>query len=436
MAAGELSTKDLVAFRAQLGVMAPAVDDAERIDRIRALEELKAAVAAAQAVETSAFADSQRTAQLHAGEPASRIGRGIAGQVALARRESPYRAQRYVGWSAILTRELPETFATLQSGATSEWRALLVARETAWLSRQDRAEVDRRIGPSLPRLGDRQVEAETKRLTYRIDPHGYVGRLAAAESERRVALRPAPDAMARLSALLPVAQGVAAYAALTRAADTARSSGTESRGRGQMMADLLVERLTGQATADAVPVEVSLVMTDAALFGAAQAGGHDEPAELLGYGPLPAAWARRLVTRLPEQSPAWIRRLYRRPGSGELVAMESRRRAFTAGQRRFVEIRDHAVCRTPWCGAPVRHIDHVLPAERGGPTDIANAQGLCEACNYAKQAPGWVARVADPRTGSVVLTTPTGHDYPHDPPTPPGRCRGHGTIEFSWHVAA
>ena len=53
------------------------------------------------------------------------------------------------------------------------------------------------------------------------------------------------------------------------------------------MADTAVERLTGQATADGVPVEVHLVMTDRTLLG-----GDPEPAELDGYGPLPAPLAR------------------------------------------------------------------------------------------------------------------------------------------------
>ena len=47
----------------------------------------------------------------------------------------------------------------------------------------------------------------------------------------------------------------------------------------------------------------------------------------------------------------------------------------------------------------------------GGPTSGLNGQGLCEACNYAKAAPGWSAR---PRPGprhTVRTTTPTGHTY-------------------------
>ena len=145
---------------------------------------------------------------------------------------------------------------------------MLVARETACLSAEHRAAVDAEVGDRLVGWGDRQVEAETRRVAYRLDPYAVTARARRAESERRVSLRPAPDTMAKLSALLPVAQGVAVYAALGAHADSCRAGGDE-RGRGQIMADTLVERVTGQAQASAVPVEVNLVITDTALLDTA-----------------------------------------------------------------------------------------------------------------------------------------------------------------------
>jgi hypothetical protein len=91
------------------------------IDRIRLLEELKSTAAAAQAQLTARFAAVQQQAQLDAGVPAERADRGIAHQIGLARRISPHQARRYVGWAKILTSELPETFAVLHAGKTSEY---------------------------------------------------------------------------------------------------------------------------------------------------------------------------------------------------------------------------------------------------------------------------------------------------------------------------
>jgi hypothetical protein len=424
-----VATESLRQFLGALTRLDHRVGDAERIDLIRLLEEIKGAAAAAQAKVTTEFAASQRAAQVDAGVPAKDVGTGIASQVALAKRESPARARRFVGWAGILTKELPNTFTALQEGRISEWRAQIVARETAWLPPEHRAQVDAQLSSTLESLSDRTLEAQTKKLAYRLDPHGYLGRISKADSERRVSLRPAPDTMSVLRGFLPVAQGVSVLASLQQHADSLRSQG-DDRSRGQIMAETLVERVTGQSTADAVPVEVRLVMTDQALmnYGAAP----DEPAHLENYGPVPADLARRIAKTGAGKAGLWLRRLFTGPETGALVAMESRRRHFEDGLADILVVRDQ-VCRTPWCGAPIKHKDHVTAVEDGGETSESNGQGLCEACNYAKQAAGWRARTSGGGAGEEVeITTPTGHNYRSRPPclprgTPPSRVE----IEFT-----
>jgi hypothetical protein len=289
-----------------------------------------------------------------------------------------------------------------------------VARETACLDPADRRAADAELGPALAGLGDREVEAAARAVAYRLDPRAFVDRTRGAAKDRAVTLRPAPDTMSRLAAFLPVAQGVAAHTALSREADRLTAEG-DGRSRGQIMADTLVERVTGQQTASAVPVEVALVVSEETLLR-----GGDEPGELAGAGPVPAAMARDLVTD-PDTS-LWLRRVYARPADGSLVAMDSTRRRFPTGLRRLIQTRDRT-CRTPWCGAPIRHTDHVIPVAQGGTTSAANGQGLCEACNYTKQAPGWRARPAPEPAGAgdeVEITTPTGHSYTSHPPPLPG----------------
>lgn len=400
---GVLDARTIARWAAALVDVDRNATDEERITQIRELEVLKCAAEAAQAVLTADFDASQREEQALAGVPARQQGRGVAAQIALARRESPHKGQQHLSLAKILPTELPHTLAAFTGGHITEWRAMLIGRETGCLSLADRRAVDEALAADPERLaemGDREVVGEARKLAYRLDPGSLVERRRRAESDRAVTIRPAPDTMTYLTGLLPVAQGVAVFAALTRAADSARASG-DPRGRGQIMADTLVERVTGQRSAEGVPLRVNLVISDDVLFGA---DGH---AHIEGYGPVPGDLARDLAARTRQK---WLRRLYASPDTGELVAMESRSRTFPKGLGQLIDLRDQT-CRTPWCDAPIRHHDHVRAVEEGGETSAANGQGLCETCNHAKQAPGWTARPRPGPTHTVETRTPTGHSY-------------------------
>ncbi|NUS37166.1 MAG: HNH endonuclease, partial [Pseudarthrobacter sp.] len=250
------------------------------------------------------------------------------------------------------------------------------------------------------------------------DPASVVKRSSRAAGERCVSLRPAPDAMTYLTALLPAARGVTVYAALSQDADAARSGGDE-RSRGQVMADTLVERVTG-TPGGISGVEIQLVMTDRTLLQA-----DAEPARLPGYGTIPATTARELAlagngdTSKSEtgrsgtgaqELTVFLRWLYTAPATGELVAMDSKACLFPPGLKRFLQVRDDT-CRTPYCDAPIRHDDHITSWHHGGPTTVGNGQGLCEACNHTKETPGWTAKPVPAPRHTVATSTPTGHTY-------------------------
>jgi hypothetical protein len=364
-----------------------------------------------------------------------------------------------------LVLHMPHTLSALARGDVGEWTAALAVAETACLTAENRRRVDAELSDRLPTLGPARVGAEAWAAVCRLDPAAAVKRYARAVTERRVSLRPAPEAMTYLTALLPVRDGVACHAALARAVADAAASG-DPRTRGQVMTDCLVERVTGQpaqyaprtsaasgppssgaavlpqalitepgSSDDASPdgsagepvqtVEIHLVMTDRALLAS-----DDEPALVTGSGIrasnpagnlVPAVVARDLVR---DADRAWVRRLFADPESGQLVGMESSRRVFDGHLRRMLLLRDR-VCRTPWCEAPIRHGDHVVAHADGGPTSLDNGQGLCERCNQTKNLPGWTAQTTgttragrDPGGGHVVrTTTPTGHSY--DSTAPP-----------------
>ena len=414
-----VTVQELELLLLRLALPSPAADDCERIDRIRAMERAKHALAAAQARESADFEVSQLEEQARLGVPPSERGRGIGAQIALARGESSYRGSRHLGLAKALVHDLPETLAAMTRGEASEWRATIVARETAVLDAADRRAVDAAVGPRLAHLGDRQTEREVRAHVQRVDIAAAVKRARQAHDERRVTVRPAPDTMTFLTGLLPVRDGVAVYAALDAAAKAAAASG-DPRTRGQVMADTLVERVTGHAVGR-VPIEIQLVMTDRALLAEGE-----ESAHVPGFGPVPADIARRWVAIATDTATepgteavgrVWLRRLWADPASGQLVAMESSRRAFGGLLRRMIGVRDQT-CRTPWCDAPIRNVDHVERHRDGGPTSLPNAQGLCEACNQAREAPGWRAEATDHSDGrhEVTVTTPTGHRYSSSSP--------------------
>lgn len=522
--------------------------DRARIDLLAELERARAIVDAAQARVMVDFSDSQLADHVELGLPARSgkngqptRGRGIAMQIGLALKCSPAAASRRLGRARRLITELPHTFDRLAKGDVSEQTATVVNRGVAHLEPEQRTEVDRRLAGKLPHWSTRTAASAVMRQVQEVDPGGEAKRAARAATERRVTFRPAPvhpsadcsepgligaEGMGLLSATLPAAHGSAVMKALDAAADAAAAKG-DGRTRNQVRSDTLVERVTGQATATAVPVEVQLVMTDDALL----AGG-TAPAWLDGYGPLVAAAARAVVageelrpkvahqaagsqarpssqpaatsqprassqpqtadrahpplSRQPrpsersmsghdpsdwraalrsvvddvvddvanlaadndmgptlandqscdqdfgwlgsddrrlrdsgsggswvtdeelfalvsgmvdrptrERGQVWIRRLLTHPIDGTLIAADSRRRRFPDAIGRFITLRDR-ICRTPFCDAPIRHLDHLLRYADGGLSTSSNGNGRCERCNLDKEAPGWQHTLIDP----------------------------------------
>ena len=385
--------------------------DAQLVDRLTELERSKSAAAAEQA---------RLTAELDARREG---GRAVAHEVALARQESPYAGREHLALALALVHDLPETLAALERGEISERRAMIIARETAHLVREDRELVDATLG-SLVGLGDREVLRVVRRRAFEVDPAVAEERARRARARRRVTLRGLGDGMARLSADLPASDAVLAIRSLGERAAVLRAWGYP-RSHGQVMADELAERLDRPAVLGARRTEVQIVMTAEMLLGA----GLSSPAHLSGYGPITRSEVERLL--VDPDAEVFVRRLFTSPDGG-LVAMDSRAATFPSSLRRLIFLRDGETCRTAWCDAPVRHADHVTPRRRGGTTDLDQGQGLCEACNYAKEDPGWEHRVTSqwPDRHSIEVETPTGHRHRSRAPAAPVRPKTYPRIDF------
>lgn len=421
---------------ARQAIASPDGPEAEAIDRIQALEALKSACAAAQARETAALHVHRTQSEAAQGIPEDRRGRGLPAEVGLARRTGA-RGSKHLRLALNLVADLPHTLDSLTTGRISEDQAATIDRQTHWLTPPQRRAVDAVLAERLELLGHRDLLQEAQAAAHGQDPASALQRQEQACRDRHVSLKPAQTnpGMAYLTALLPIAQGAACFQNLTTAAASTIAEGDAAeRTPQQVLTDLFVQRLTGQATADAVPVEIQLIMTDTSLLTAAgitsgsvgedpdagtetSAGAHhaDLPAWLPGQGPIPAPVARRMIA--DTEAEVFLRRLYTAPTTGQLVAMDSHRRAFSGLLRHMVLLRD-GICRTPYCDAPIRHIDHATPHREGGPTSWDNASGLCVRCNHTKENPGWTHHAT---AEELRVTTPTGHDYTNRPRplTPP-----------------
>ena len=397
------------------------VSDVERIDRIARLEKLRAVTAALQAAESVRFAQSQAEEQLAADVHPDKIGHGIAEQIGLACRLSRVVAAQRLNTARALWFELPDTYAQLIAGELSERLAETVVAETRHLDTDTRRKVDEQVvSAGISEMGFKSAVNSVRKAAYEADRQGYVERGRTERKHRRVGVRPAPDTMAVLTGYLPIEQGVACYAALRQHADAAVATG-DARTRDQIMADTLVARVTGQARATDVDVELQLMMPLDSLINKEDASA----AVIPGYGPLPGELAREIV--LNSQGRKWWRRVFTAPSrtsssSGPIVGGDPTRRYFDGWLARLIRLRDQT-CRDPFCDAPIRHIDHITRHTDGGLTTYINGRGACVRGNLVREMPGWKIKLVDcgfyGGPHKIIITTPTGHRYRSRAPDPP-----------------
>jgi hypothetical protein len=233
-----------------------------------------------------------------------------------------------------------------------------------------------------------------RRRAFELNPEAAASADATARRERFVTVRPSTGiGSAALTAILPAEQAEHCFRVLEHDAHQARHDGDE-RTVSQIMADTLVERVTGQPTATSTPVTVGLIMNVTTLLGA-----DDTPAQLIGHGPLPAPIARMLAST----DSTWLRRLLTDPVDATVATVDTRRRRFDTTLRDLVLARDQS-CRAPGCTSRIHHVDHDHPHAQGGPTTATNGRGYNTHCHTVKHHP-------DVFTYTYGRTDATHHPY-------------------------
>lgn len=395
---------------------------------IQELEFLKHAVSARQ-IELTAHlvTDAKERLRPEAEVAAGWAARVTAVAVGFARRRHPAAAARLVRQAQVLTHEMPSVLDAMRAGELGEEQAVILVRETDGLDPAARARVADEISDRWNGLGDRGLREAARCVVNRLDPTLAQVRALAAAQDRHVNWRSAPDSMLRLTALLPVREGLACVQALQSDPDVVKARAAD---RNRAMADSLVSRVTGGAVGENAPVDVrvNLMIPIETLV-------KDAPGFLEGYGTIPGHLARDLITACPDKDGPAVRRIFTAPGHDELIGMESSSRTYRGLLREFIKLRDQR-CRTPFCESPVKHIDHITPAVDGGKTTASNAQADCEWCNYTKEIAGYFvtgdAEKVTYRVGRLTMTSA--------PPRPPS-ARPHEPLsalerrfaEVIWH---
>jgi hypothetical protein len=247
-----------------------------------------------------------------------------------------------------------------------------------------------------PGLTHSQLSRRTTALVAQADPTGYEQRHHKAKTDRRVELRPLPDGMAQLTAILPAVEARTAHDLLC--AD-AKALPPDDRTTDQKRADAFVDRFLGQATERSVRVHVTISMET--LMGLTE-----DPALLEGYGPISADTARELA-----MNGIWRAVLLDDCDQAEAIGKHT----YRPGRRlkELVGVRSGGVCSAPGCTRPIQERDHVTPWPKG-PTALHNLKGLCTRHHHLKHD---THQVKVDETGTLHWTTPLGRTYTTTPHT-------------------
>src|SRR5262245_12293688 len=389
------------------------VDDFDLVDLIAGCERLSSWVAAVQAAAIAELAgravfDGRRV------EARRLVGMEVSARLRL----SPSTAEHRVVVAQTLVATLPATLQALRRGEIDYRRAAVLAEAALGLSTDQARQVEAIILPEAGRRTVSQHRAAVDRAVLQVDPRGAAEQHEIAVAGRRVDFFAQPAGMGTVTAQLP-ADGMAAVRAVLDAAaagvkaDRPEDVSTVEQRRADALVDLArvslgAGRLAGLpagqrlARAHRHRASVQVTVPYSTLIGL-----DEQPAELAGYGPIPAGIARRVAAE-----GTW-RRLLTDPASGALLDHGSTR------YRPPQDLIDHVIARDRTCvfvgcAQPAWRcqVDHTIPSP-DGPTSEGNLGPTCHPHHNGKTHGGW--NLDQPQPGRFHWTSPTGHTYTIEP---------------------
>ncbi|WP_349035405.1 HNH endonuclease [Pseudarthrobacter sp. SORGH_AS 212] len=427
-----------------------------RLQRLAFWSRLEAQIAAGKARDAAEFAEFQEAMTPPDATDSERafVEMSTTAEVAGVLTLSPGAAAAFISQSRKVC-AMPLVAGALAAGLMSWRHAVIVADEADCLAPEsaealvahffdpDAPNRARGLAPGdlVPHLFRRKVRTWRER-TY---PASLATRHARCVADRRMEYRPDADGMATITLILPADTACAIWNKTTAIARGLQGPG-ETRTLTQLRPDTAARLLLGTHTGAAatgtaatgtaatgqsndgqkpgggsdpfaidlskVPAPKADVLVTVPLL--ALLGITDEPADLDGYGPIPAAMARKLVA---DGATSFYRVLVD-PRDGAPLEIGRTSYRLTEAMKRWIRMRD-GHCTFPGCTNPStdNETDHLTAWQHHGTTGISNLAQLCPKHHRLKHNSRWTPT---PATGTEPpgWTSPTGRHYPGQHPHP------------------
>ncbi len=346
--------------------------------------------------------------------------RSLCCEVAAAVRMSEITADNRIMVADALSGRLNMVAEALRSGDIIFWQAAAICDVTSTLTDAQAVWIARRVLPRARKQSLAQLRTSLRRALTLITPDRTRKAAGTAKVQHDVDYFRRDDGQAELRVVGDAADVLAIYATIQ---DAARKLGAVEKGSqtprsaGQLRVAALLALVTGtmaetadKAGADggALDPKPYKVTVNVTMDLPTVLGLRDRPAELAGYGPLPASMARDLA-----MDASW-RRLLHDPLTGGLLDLGRRTYRPSAALARYVRARDRT-CIFPFCNrrAETCDLDHAVPHRadgNGGETCRHNLHPLCPKHHRVKHETRWTLTTSD--TEPPVWVSPLGRHYP------------------------
>ncbi|MWV58617.1 HNH endonuclease signature motif containing protein [Rathayibacter sp. VKM Ac-2754] len=371
-----------------------------------------------------------RGGRLSRSETHELVERSLRAELAVGAGMTERAVTRTLELAQLLIEDLPRTRAALAEGRLLWEASTVICDAAATLPAAARAALDERALEAALTKNPTQLRRAVARMRDELHDEPLAVRHVRARKDRGVWVSPEVDGMATLCALLPAPAAMGAYHRLDRIARTLRDGADDEPGdertlaqlRADALADLLCDGDIAGTTPpgdgpSTPPTFVPGVRAEVRLTLAAStaSGADDAPADLDGYGLVPADVARELVG-----VGASFTRILTDPATGAVASVGRTHRVPPPRMRLHLQLRDRT-CRFPGCTRPAStaEADHTLEWRNGGHTALDNLASLCTSHHHVRHGDRWTYRLHP--DGTTDWTTPTGRRVTTHPPALPGR---------------